>query len=358
MKKLQLIIITLLVSISSLFCQDLSEINDPVIFDINEDEILSEENLSQYEELFIPDDIFQNSFINSEIKTSRSSTLKIFENIEIIYPGANWIFEGITDNTKDIIFISKTESDKSTKFILQARNAGQKILHFYKKDFIKNQLLDDYIEVIVKEELGNESTIVKADPFYNLIPELDDTVLELDADIIETIILDIQKEAQENKKTPVEQAKKSESATKAVQKTESKPQRNTAPAESKKVENKTNADKKSVPTKEKSVVEEETSTAPQINTEDVLKDAINLYNNKSYAEALEKINLFINFATKKLDVGYYYKGLILEEESAIQNIPDALKTYQLLLKNYPSSKYWNEANKRSIYLKKFYMEAR
>lgn len=348
MKKLLFPIILLFIFNLSLFSQNFSEINEPSVLDITEEDAVSDNKLPadslDLEEMFIPDDIFQNSYINTNIKTSRSCTVKIFEKIEIIYPGNNWIFEGVTDNTKDIIFISKTESYKDTKFILQAKNAGNKILHFYKKDFIKNQLLDDYVGVLIKEELGNEDTVIKTEPFYNLMPELEDSVFdfesEIEADIIESIILDIQKEAATKKQPePVQQKKNIQPVEKTSERIEKK-------------------QSETFEYPEEKPVERESQAVQQIDTTDILKEAVNLYNRKSYNEALDKIVLYLNFSTKNLDEGYYYKAKILEEAAEIQNIPEALKAYQIILKNYPSSKYWNDANKRAIYLKKFYLEAR
>jgi outer membrane protein assembly factor BamD (BamD/ComL family) len=49
-------------------------------------------------------------------------------------------------------------------------------------------------------------------------------------------------------------------------------------------------------------------------------------------------------------------GQLLEADSPIKNIKEAINTYQSLCDSYPASKYWESANKRIIYLKRFYID--
>ena len=83
-----------------------------------------------------------------------------------------------------------------------------------------------------------------------------------------------------------------------------------------------------------------------------------IWDNSDILEFLEKINSFLESATSKRDLGLYLQGQILEAKSEVQNIKAAIEAYSTLTKNYPASKRWDDANKRMIYLKRFYLEVR
>ncbi len=107
------------------------------------------------------------SDIEKDITPSRSVTLKKFEYLDVTYPGTGWIYMGLTDNSKDIAYFGRKLGTKDTKFSLQARAAGTKIIHFYRNDPLTGQYLDDYIEVIITAENGSNKTHVEA-PEYKL----------------------------------------------------------------------------------------------------------------------------------------------------------------------------------------------
>ena len=90
----------------------------------------------------------------------------------------------------------------------------------------------------------------------------------------------------------------------------------------------------------------------------LLKEAKLLYNEKEYSLALEKIERVLEQNDIGKDEALYLQGQCYEAKSEIQNIKKALNSYTLLVENFPASKYWDNANKRIIYLKRFYLEAR
>ena len=83
-----------------------------------------------------------------------------------------------------------------------------------------------------------------------------------------------------------------------------------------------------------------------------------MYNEKEYKASLSKLNQFFELSTDNRDEALYLKGQILEEKSEVRDIKGAIDAYSTLTKNYPASKFWDSANKRIIYLKRFYLEVR
>ena len=279
-----------------------------------------------------------------EIIPSRSVTMKKFEYLDVTYPGTGWIFMGLTDNSKDIAYFGRKLGTKDTKFTLQARNAGTKIVHFYKNDALSGNYLDDYMEITVLAENGSNKTHIQA-PEYKL---------------------PVQKK-EVKKQQPVQQeeeaAPQPEQAPQTTQTTQ--PAQQTKPAQPAKAAQTTQPAKKTEPQQPAKVEQPAAQTEPATPAPEqpkdysiLLQEAQVLYNEQAYPAALAKINQFFEFAADKRDEGLYLKGQILEAKSNVRDIKGAIEAYSSLTKNYPASKLWDSANKRIIYLKRFYLEVR
>lgn len=288
-----------------------------------------------------------------EIIPSRKVTLKLYEYLDITYPGNGWVYMGLTDNSKNLTYSGKSLGSKDSKFTLQARVAGTKIMHFYKEDALKNVYIDDYVEVEILSEKGNVKNHVTAPEYKQAVPKKAREIIKKNQE---------KKSAQEEvkEKTPepaekIEQIEVEEPVQ--LKKPEPQPKKNESkPAQSTVVKKqKTNVPEDIIETNPAASVSEQNNT---IDTNTLLEEAKVLYNEKEYKAANEKISLFLDNATNKIDEGLYLKGQILEAKSGIQNIKAALQAYTTLTKNYPGSKFWDNANKRIIYLKRFYMEVR
>ncbi len=289
--------------------------------DITDDDSNSNEDTNHQDEVFIP---------------SRSVSLKKFEYLDVTYPGTGWIYMGLTDNSKDIAYFGRKLGTKDTQFSLQARNAGTKIVHFYRNDPLTGKYLDDYIEVIILPENGSSKTHIQAPEYKLPVQKKNEPVTKP--------VEEVSEETTDNKTAEsVETKTVTNTVKKEVQKTESKPA-----VEEKKVEKapEVTADK----------TEEPVQTV--INSATLLKEAQVLYNEKEYSAALKKLNQFFEFSTDNRDEALYLKGQILEAKSEVRDIKGALEAYTSLTKNYPASKLWDDANKRIIYLKRFYLEVR
>ena len=280
----------------------------------------------------------QNNETEKEIIPSRSVTLKKFEYLDVTYPGSGWIYMGLTDNSKDIAYFGRKLGTKDTKFTLQARAAGTKIIHFYRNDPLTGQYLDDYIEVIIQPENGSNKTHIEA-PEYKLPVKK-----------IEKPVKQIEEQSEETEAKIEAETVKPEVEKKQVEK--SVPAKPVPVVSEKKQSEETPAQKEN----EQTVQTENSVQTP--NSQTLLKEAQLLYNEKEYKSALSKLNQFFELSTDNRDEALYLKGQILEEKSEVRDIKGAIDAYSTLTKNYPASKYWDSANKRIIYLKRFYLEVR
>lgn len=258
-----------------------------------------------------------------EIIPSRKVTVKKQEYIDITYPGNGWIYMGLVDGSKDLSYFGRKLGTADTKFTLQAKNAGTKIVHFYKNDQLTGKYIDDYIEIEVLAEKGSNKDHVAAPPYKQPVPAKAKEIL------------------------------KPKKADKETVSSESEAAVTPAPAEVPAAVSVPAANIKT-PANEEVKSEPADKTDTTIDTNVLLKEAEVLYNEKEFKFALEKINLFFEHATVERDKALFLKGQILEAKSELQDIKGAMDAYNTLIKNYPASLLWDDANKRVIYLKRFY----
>ncbi len=338
--------------------------DDEVIVVNDEDEVKTEDKTETTDEA--DDETTKEIDI---IKPSRSVTLKKFEYLDVTYPGTGWIYMGLTDNSKDLAYFGRKLGTKDTKFSLQARNAGTKIIHFYKNDPLSGHYLDDYVEVIILPENGSNKTHIDAPEYKLPVQKKEEPVEEKkiedegsvteDDSSSETTSNTSEKEDSASSSTEKNSSTSVKTETSADAATISSTTTETETTETEKTDStssaedvKTEADSKD--STETVISSVQTSTSP----ETLLQEAQVLYNEKEYAAALAKLNQFFEYSTDNRDSALYLKGQILEAKSEIRDIKGAMEAYTSLTKNYPASKLWDSANKRIIYLKRFYLEVR
>ena len=333
----------------------------------------------------------------ANIVPSRKISIKLGEKILITYPGINWKFYGITDNSKDVELIERNKIRTNTTFEFITKNSGIKILHFYKFDNVTQNYIDDFIEIeiisensedevldvsLLEEEKSNvEKTETKAveAPKYKKVESAKkigtkkqikeenqnkEKTESKETDKIEEVQKEIEKEEKviQNKnkvvkksedskfsKTSEEETNKNKVQKQVVQKKETEVKK----SEEKPVETKTKIEEKAT-LEEK----EESPSLSKSEIDDLLISAKKLYNEKKYKESLEKVNLFLELSVEKRDEALFLQGQLYESQSNVKNIKKALESYNSIIANYPSSKVWEDANKRIIYLNRFYLKGR
>lgn len=313
---------------------------------------------------------------------SRSMTVKRNQLIDVVYPGKGWIYqenideEGNSDvRNKNFIFGGRKLGGENQSFTLRSRVPGKFLLHFYKNDTLTGNYIDDYLEVIVTDEAADSSSgHITAPSYAEVVPPKAKITAE-------TVKAEKRAEQQKSEKAE-EEAKKAPAASPSekapersvssekgvsavsvpeefgvktvVQTSDSKPDEHSPSVNVPGVRTDSSSAKK---TPEKNGAPELKNTS-SLSADDLLKTARSLYDEKQYAQAFDTIKLFFDKAVEKMDEGLYLQGQILEAKSEVQNIKGAVDSYDLLVKNYPASRLWDAAKKRSIYLKRFYINIR
>ncbi|MGI5173932.1 hypothetical protein H0R92_10100 [Treponema sp. OMZ 840] len=234
--------------------------------------------------------------------------------IDIPYPGKNWVFLGEIEagDPPAVRYVNRVLAEHDTLFSIQAKNPGKTVLHFYKRDPLKNTHIDDYVEIEVSDEMltGNER-VKAADAVF-----LSSASSEYSYDAAPGAVT----EALETDKTSAEK-----SATLL------KP-----------------ADNAAVGSAERQTID----------AESVYAQAEKAFGEKRYADALSFLAAYEALPDAKLDKALFLRARIFESDSDFRNIRKALDNYEKIIDFFPESGFWPEAKKRSTYINRFYFYIR
>ena len=320
-------------------------------------------------------DVFKNPAV---IVPSRSMTVKNKQYIEVTYPGSGWVFLGETAKDPLFRYFGRKLGNSDTKFTLRSTKAGKTYLHFYKNDVLTSTYIDDYLEVEVENQDAKSNEKATAPSYAEVVPPKP----------VRTVTQITPEQNAQEKAQASEPEAHSEKETKTAAQTKPSVQQekkaSTENADDKNVKTviqDTSNPKESVQTESTPVsspVQKTTIDAPKTNTEtakeaepeqsaanstikidrskNLLEEAKKSLNDKKYELALAQIQAYLDSSSTKIDEALYVQGQILEADSPVKNIKNALDSYDTLTKRYPASKFWGPANKRKIFIKRFYID--
>ena len=270
---------------------------------------------------------------NEKIEPSRSVKIQNYQYLDIVYPGAGWIYLGQTDNKNDFIFYGRKLGGTDTRFTIRSKTPGTFILHFYKNDALTGNFIDDYLEVIVLEEKSKSNEHILAPSYAENVPQKYE---QKTTSNFFTTEQNISEQNEQNAQDNIEETVQSENK---VSETEEVPSQN----------------QNEISEKENNLKSSKPKTFSNLSPEQLLEEAKKLYEQKDYENAKKALDNFLETSVSDIDEALFLQGQILETKSEIQNIKGAIDCYDLIVKKYPQSKNWSKANKRSIYLKRFYI---
>ncbi len=301
----------------------------------------------------------EQQIISTPTTPSRSMTVKNNQYIEVNYPGSGWVYIGETEKTPLFSYFGRKLGTENTSFTLRSRKAGKTVLHFYKNDALTSRYIDDYLEVIVQDELATPGTKSVAPSYAEIVPpkperRITEEQTEEKKQSEQTVKSNITSQTTEN--TPIK-AKPQKEEIVSVVSSISKEDENVKTI----IQDTEEKENYSIPRNNENKTQESQTIQQQI--EDIfignlLEEAKKSFQAKDYEKALLQIKKYLETESKKIDEALYVKAQILEADSPKKNIKEALNTYDELIKKYPSSSYWEKANKRKIFLKRFYINIR
>lgn len=273
-----------------------------------------------------------------QIVPSRSVSMKKGESLDVVYPGKGWVFLGCTDGSKNLTSTGRKTSDKNTSFTLMARVPGTVILHFYKEDILGDQYIDDYLEVKVSELKSKPSVHVKAPDYAEVVPKKPAPKVSKPAET----------KAPEPNSEVAEEPKYEEIKPEETKVEEKLPPKT---SEVKRVQPKAEETKPVAAT-------EEPRSYKVLSGDEYMTAARKAIDEKNFTEVYNNLQNFLTVSESGRDEALFLLAQLYEGNSEYRNIKKSVETYEELIQNYPLSDHYEEAEKRAIYLKRFYINIR
>ena len=296
----------------------------------NGQETESKAELSEEIEEEEPKENTEQTESNPQKTPSRSMTAKNNQYVDIIYPGRGWIYMGEDEGKDQILrYFGRKLGTENTTFTLRTTKSGETVLHFYKNDVLKGEYIDDYLEIKVLEESAKPNERAKAPSYEESVPQ-------------KPVRLEKKAETQE-------ETQKTDEIKNIEEKTSDNEQKLSSQDE-------TNLKKNDVSNNVSNEVSRpEQKKSLKIDTKNLLEQAKKDFEAKSYAQALSEVQQYLDTQNTRIDEALFLQGQILEADSEVKNIKSAIDSYNSLIKNYPASTFWQEANRRKIYLNRYYV---
>lgn len=301
----------------------------------------------------------------TEIVASRSVEIKKNQYLKVNYPGQGWVYLGETEPQQIMYYFGKKLGDNNTTFTLRSKNAGSTKLHFYKNDALTGRYIDDYLDITILDSTENNTEIVTAPSYADIVPAKParKTQAQIAATEQKTVVVrDVREPEQKIQQTAKNEKKLEKKNQKVTQHEEVAAADNSIKTviQTAEPEKQANKQKNNVKKSEAAKEMHLSGIEPQTDTElqKIFDAAQAAYKEAKFEDAFANIQDYIVYATERIDEALFLQGQILEAESELKNIRSAVDCYETLIKNFPQSAYWDQANKRSIYLKRFYIDIR
>ena len=317
---------------------------------------------------------------NQSVTPSRTVGVKSNQYLDVVYPGSGWVYLGEAEENRDkkkdplFSYFGRKLDTTDTTFSLRSRKPGKTLLHFYKNDALTGQYIDDYLEVDVGDESAAPGQRVTAPSYAQVVPpkpsrqtrqSYENTGLNETASTPQardsgrptekSLTQTSQKQQSDAERAPSANTTPSLSdrgIRTNIQTTESVPGSNLkspSPASS--------YGGTATPSKDAAATTEPQGTRGESDANQ-LDQARRAYAAKQYETALAYVQQYLANAATDIDEALFLQGQILEADSNVKNVRAAIDAYETLTKNYPMSALWTQANNRTIYLKRFYIDIR
>jgi len=296
--------------------------------------------------------------LNDQIVFSRTVRATVGQIVEIPFRGTGWVYLGELASRRGIVYNSRRLDPEGQTFIFRAEESGTYALKFYKQDFVRDFILNDYVQVLV-----GEAPVASGSGWFN--PPLDrGRVIAEPRWPTSLEEAELRRSAESTTGTPAvrqsEQASPPRPTTATVIETEDT-QRVIAPVTEE-------SPIQTVP--EQPVI----AAAPAVSVQPVMPPAVEetvipagsppeaylqkakeLFDEGRVVSAIGLLDKFRESYPSGSDEAYWLYGQFYEANTPSRDILTALDYYRRLVREYPQSSRLNDARRRIAYLERFYI---
>jgi hypothetical protein len=205
---------------------------------------------------------------------SRTINVKTYQTFEVPFAETGWVYTGEENSKNGIAYDSRRVHGDSQVFVFRAEKEGDYTLKFYKQDFLRDHVTNEYVRVIVEDE----------PPYVAAAP---------------------------------------------VQSSEAAADAETPPVE----------------------------PPPAASPDELLRNAREAVAAQKYPEAIELLDR-LEAQTELNDEAWWLYGQSFEAASPARDIRSALYAYSHIVRDYPQSRHYKNAQNRIAFLNRFYFNIR
>jgi hypothetical protein len=212
--------------------------------------------------------------------------------VEISFQGSGWVYLGEAESRNGVVYNSRRTEKSGQCLVFKAEAAGTYTLRFYKQDFIRDELINEEVRLVVSEMNGRQDASWASETAAQ------------NADTAETT-------------PPLGQPASSE--TPAIQPAIGNISATLSPA-----------------------------------SVDYLQQAREAYTSGKFSDALASLEAFRENHPLGSDEAWWLYGQTLEANSDSRDIRSSLDYYHRLLREYPQSPLCDDAHKRAAWLERYF----
>jgi hypothetical protein len=297
----------------------------------------------------------------TEPAVSRTVHAKPGQTVEIPFYGSGWSFLGETDGQRGMDFVSRrTDSDGQT-FVFKAADEGEYALKFYRRDFLRDAVIDDLVKVIV---------MAPEDQALPGISQAGTVTAQRWPDSVETARILRSAETGQTGSTTTQQADGATANQQAQTAAETAPQPVTVPpadtqtgqsaGTSQTAQPPQEPDDSTLPPESLAPVPEETQDGEALaeSPQQLLAEAETEINAGRPSEAIALLDRFMQAYPEGSDESLWLYGRSLEADGPDRNILAALDSYRRLVRDFPASNRLAEAKRRIAFIERFFINIR
>ncbi|AEJ18727.1 tetratricopeptide repeat protein [Gracilinema caldarium] len=324
-----------------------------------------------------------------KVVLSRSVRATVGQLVEIPYQGTGWVYLGEVAGKKGLAYDSRRLDPDGQTFVFRCEGPGTYTVKFFKQDFIKDYIINDYVEVVVGESPVTAASVtgafslpvdrgrVVANPRW---PAPAGTASAAPATTASTGTAALTSGAAASTApapaagTTTAPTASAASAPTAATSSVTATTAPAAPVSSGTASSSNSATAAVTPANAANSggsTQTNSSTAPAVQSSSAVsplenlsqpEEFINLAKKEvasgQYAAALETLQAFTARYPAGSDEAWWLFGQIFEAKGPQRDIKSALSYYKRLTVEYPQSQRYDEAQQRIAYLERFYFDIR
>jgi len=310
---------------------------------------------------------------DNPIAFSRIVHATVGQIVEIPFRGTGWIYLGEIASQRGIVFNARRNDADGQTIIFSLEEPGTYVLKFYRRDIIRDYILNDYVQVIAEDApkaaagwLPADRGKVVAQPRWPSVIE-ETQIISGTKPPTEPVVTKGTTEPPAKTPTPPPAAsapasqQRPTTETTAPQRTTPTPQTNTPSTNTPQSSNITPPASPSSAAQIPSIPAIAPSEIPSAEKKEVLspeaaaQKAKENFDGGKIPEAIALLDQFMLDYPGGSDEIYWLLGQYYEANSPSRNILLSLEYYRRLINEYPQSKRFDDAKRRIAYLERYYI---